>query len=143
MFSCIFFFIGTKLSILKFHPMLGGSKNIEALMPMLAGRTRVSNHCCALKLPFLTPKLEPATSQQQGLALGPKAGRGFLQTSHSRNRLEVETGSRSRTPVSTQGKRPYNTKPCQNLCSQLQNKLLRGIIIKKSIIFLYCPVQWP
>lgn len=46
--------------------MLGGSKNIEALMPMLAGRTHVSNHCCALKLPFLTPKLEPATSQQQG-----------------------------------------------------------------------------
>lgn len=46
--------------------MLGGSKNIEALVPMLAGRTHVSNHCCALKLPFFTPKLEPATSQQQG-----------------------------------------------------------------------------
>lgn len=86
--------------------MLGGSKNIEALVPMLAGRTREQSLLCtevALSHPKTRASHQPAARLEgQRLALGPKAGRGFLQTSHSRNRLEVETGSRSRTPVSMQ-----------------------------------------
>lgn len=46
---------------LEFCPMLGESKHIQALMPVLPGRTWVSNHCPALAFPLLTPKLDSAT----------------------------------------------------------------------------------
>lgn len=46
MFSCRSFWYQTKMSILTFHPILGGSKHIEALMPMFAGRTCVQSLPC-------------------------------------------------------------------------------------------------
>ena len=47
---------------LKFCPMLGKSKYIQALLSMLSGRTRASNHWPVLEFPPpLTPKLDPAT----------------------------------------------------------------------------------
>lgn len=86
--------------------MLGESRHIQALMPVLPGRTWVSNHCPALVFPLLTPKLDSATGPDGRVS--PKAGRGLLQTSHSRNRLEVEPGSR-RHPHSHQEEAPTAT----------------------------------
>ena len=55
----------------------------------------MSNPCPTLEFPLLAPKLDPATKLDgQRFRLSPKAGRDLLQTPHSRNRLEVEPGSR-------------------------------------------------
>lgn len=80
---------------LKFCPMLGESKHVQALVPVLPGRTCTSDHCPALEFPLLTPKLDPVTRLDgQRSRLSPKAGRGLLRTSYSRNRSEVVPGSR-------------------------------------------------